>query len=408
MAFFKKRERAEPEQIPKENDCEDLLISTYLGRNNITREMAEEIPAIQGNLDLIVKTAANVPIRLYKKNGKRVEEIENDHRVSLLNEDTGDTLDAKEMKQAMFRDYFLGKGGYCYVNRDGLEIRSLHYVDQKNVGTAKDPDVIFKKYVILVQGKSYFPEDFIKLLRNTTDGAKGHSIIETNKTLISIMYNNMKYEETLVKTVGNKKGFIKSPRSLTQAALDSIKAAFKKLYQNNTENVVVLNNGLEFQESSNTSVEMQLNENKQTNSNECCKILGIPSTMLSGGGNEEDDKKFIKYCVTNLLDEFMTAINKVLLLESEKGQYFFAPDMYELTKGDIDKRYNAYKTATDSGWLQVDEVRERENMEPLGMNMIKLGLQDVLYDPKTQMLYVPNTNQMHKLGEGGNGEGESK
>ena len=62
MAFFKKRERAEPEQIPKENDCEDLLISTYLGRNNITREMAEEIPAIQGNLDLIVKTAANVPI----------------------------------------------------------------------------------------------------------------------------------------------------------------------------------------------------------------------------------------------------------------------------------------------------------------------------------------------------------
>ena len=65
--------------------------------------------------------------------------------------------------------------------------------------------MIFKKYVILVQGKSYFPEDFIKLLRNTTDGAKGHSIIETNKTLISIMYNNMKYEETLVKTGGNKK-----------------------------------------------------------------------------------------------------------------------------------------------------------------------------------------------------------
>ena len=42
------------------------------------------------------------------------------------------------------------------------------------------------------------------------------------------MYNNMKYEETLVKTGGNKKGFIKSPRSLTQKALDSIKAAFKK------------------------------------------------------------------------------------------------------------------------------------------------------------------------------------
>ena len=84
-------------------------------------------------------------------------------------------------------------------------------------------------------------------------------------------------------------------------------------------------------------------------SNECCKMLGIPSTMLSGGGNEEDDKKFIKYCVTNLLDEFMTAINKVLLLESRKrAVIFFAPDMYEHGQREIlNKRYNAYKTATE-------------------------------------------------------------
>ena len=410
-AFFKKRERAEPEQAEKETEevksAEDLLLRSSLGADIVTRETAEEIPALEGNIDLIVKTAANVPIKLYRKNGKRVEEVE-DNRVKLLNEDTGDTMDAKQMKQAMFRDYYLGRGGFCYVNKNGLNVKSLHYVDQRNIGFAKGPDVIFKQYVILVQGKSYFPEDFIKLLRNTNDGVRGHSLIETNKTLLSIMYNNMKFEESLVRTGGNKKGFIKSPRTLTQAALDSIKAAFRRLYQNNTENVVVLNNGLEFQESSNTSVEMQMNENKQTNSNECCKMLGIPSSMLNGGGNEEDDKKFIKYCVTNLLDEFTTAINKVLLLESEKDQYYFAADLYELTKGDIEKRYNAYKQASDTGWLQTDEIRERENMEPLGMNMVKLGLQDVLYDPKSKMLYVPNTNQMHKLGEGGNAEGKSK
>lgn len=385
------------------------MIRSYLGSESVTRETAEEIPAIQGGIDLIAKTAANVPIKLYRKNGKRVEEVEGDRRIKLLNEDTGDTLDAKQMKQAMFRDYYLGRGGFCYINRNGLEIKSLHYVDQRNIGFSKGSDVIFKQYVILVQGKTYFPEDFVKILRNSTDGVRGHSIIESNKTLLSIMYNNMKYEETLVRTGGNKKGFIKSPRTLGKAALDSIKKAFRMLYQNNTENVVVLNGGLEFQESSNTSVEMQLNENKQTNSNECCKMLSIPSTMLNGAGNEEDDKKFIKYCVTNLLDEFTTALNKVLLLESEKEQYFFAADLYELTKGDIEKRYNAYKQASDTGWLQTDEIRERENMEPLGMNMVKLGLQDVLYDPKTKMLYVPNTNQIHKLGEGGNKkEGESK
>ena len=38
-----------------------------------------------------------------------------------------------------------------------------------------------------------------------------------------------------------------------------LRAAFRDLYSNDVENVVVLNEGLEFQESSNTAVEMQLN-----------------------------------------------------------------------------------------------------------------------------------------------------
>lgn len=115
-AFFKKRERAEPEQAEKETEevksAEDLLLRSSLGADIVTRETAEEIPSLEGNIDLIVKTAANVPIKLYRKNGKRVEEVE-DNRVKLLNEDTGDTMDAKQMKQAMFRDYYLGRGGFA-------------------------------------------------------------------------------------------------------------------------------------------------------------------------------------------------------------------------------------------------------------------------------------------------------
>lgn len=47
-------------------------------------------------------------------------------------------MDAKQMKQAMFRDYYLGRGGFCYVNKNGLNVKSLHYVDQRNIGFAKD------------------------------------------------------------------------------------------------------------------------------------------------------------------------------------------------------------------------------------------------------------------------------
>lgn len=373
----------------------------------MSREKAEEIPTVAGAVGIISRTAANVPIKLYKRDGEKVIEIKDDKRVRLLNFETGDTLDAKQMKQAMFRDYYLGKGGYCFVNKIGLQVESLHYVPCDDVEVVKGADVIFKDYAILVQEKRYYPHQFIKVLRNSIDGAEGKSIVDQNERVISVAYNSIKYEETLVQTGGNKKGFIKSQKKLTQEAIDALKRAWKKLYQNNSENVVVLNEGLEFQESSNTSVEMQLNENKKTNGEEICKIFNISPSIMDGTVKEDDDKHMIKYCITNLLEEFTTALDKVLLLESEKDTYFFAADMYELTKGDIDKRYAAYKTASETGWLQIDEIRKKENLEPLGLNMVKLGLQDVLYDPDKGLIYIPNTNQIYKIGGENKGQESS-
>ena len=84
-----------------------------------------QIPALAGAIDEIARTVANIPIKLYRKEGKRVEEIKGDRRVFLLNEETGDTLDANQMKQAVVRDYYLGRGGFVYVDWAETEVESL-------------------------------------------------------------------------------------------------------------------------------------------------------------------------------------------------------------------------------------------------------------------------------------------
>lgn len=385
-----------------ENAVAEPLLRAWLSGENMTRAKAMQIPYVAGAINEIAKTVANIPIRLYQKEGKKVIEIADDPRVFLLNEETGDTLDANQMKQAVVRDYYLGRGGYIYVNWDGLDVESLHYVFSEYVAIAPNTDVIFKDYAILIQGRTYFPDQFIRVLRNTDNGMQGNSIVDQNSMALNVGYSTLEYEKGLVKTGGNKKGFVKSARKLSRDAIDALKNAWKRLYQNNTENVVILNEGLEFQEASNTSVEMQMNENKKTNGEEFRRLLGIPDDL----GDEAGDKAFIKYCINTFMGEFMTALNRALLLESEKGTYYFAPDMSELTKGDIDKRYEAYKVAADTGWLQLDEIRAIENREPLGIDMIKLGLQDVLYNPKTSEIYIPNMNKSYKIKEGGSKEGQ--
>lgn len=394
------RMRADPE--PKKTETEtsgDALLRTILASDCMTRDQAMNVPAFAACVNKITETISTIPIKLYRIVDGKLEEVKDDGRTRLLNDDTGDTLDGVQFKRALIRDYMTGKGGYAFINRTGNRIKSLHYVKESEVSFMFTSDPIYKDYDIMIQGTKYKPFEFLKVLRNTEDGRSGKSIIDENREVLSVAYYSIEYEKNLVKTGGNKKGFIKSPKKLAQAAIDALKNAWRNLYQNNTENVVILNEGLEFQEASNTSVEMQLNENKKTNSDEICKLMNMPPAMINGGATEQDKTNFVQYCLNPILKEFECAINRDLLLESEKGAFYFAADTSELTKGDIEKRFRAYETASKNGFMQIDEIRLKENLPPLGLDFVRLGLQDVLYDPVTKQFYMPNMNQTGGLGQ---------
>lgn len=405
MRLFGKRaedDEQEKEREEKEENSEEQILIAQLSRDeDITFDDAMRIPAFSACINKICNTISMIPVRLYKRDGDQVVEIKEDDRVRLLNMDTGDTLDAVQFKFAIVKDYF-GKGGYAYINKTGNKVRSIHYVKNEEIAFRYNTDPIFKEYKIEVQGKEFQPYQFIKLLRNTRNGMHGKSIVEENKDILLVAYHSLKYEKNLVKTGGNKKGFITAPKKLANDAIKTLKAAWRKLYQNNSENVVILNEGATFKESSNSSVEMQLNENKKANSDEICKIFCMPPEMISGGVTEQIKINFIQYCINPILNKIAAALNRDMLLETEKGDYFFEADTSELTKGDIKTRYEAYEIACKNGFLQIDEVRKKENNPALGLKFIKLGLQDVLYDPGTKEFYVPNMDGGNKkIGEKG-------
>lgn len=375
----------------------DPLLRALIGGEGVNRDTIMNIPAISACVNMIADTVSSLKIKLYRKDKDRIEEVTDDHRTFLLNEDTGDMLDAVQFKKAMITDMFLGRGGYAYVNRVSGEVISIHYVEEQKIGFHKNCDPIFKDYMLEVGGRTYNPWQFITLLRNTRNGCYGRSIIEESPELWDIIYSSQQYEKTLVKKGGNKKGFLKAKNKVGEEVMRKLKEAFRKLYSNNSESVVVLNDGLEFQESSNTSVEMQLNENKETNNKDACKVFLIPPTIINGNPSEEDKKQYYQGCILPILTRFATAINRAMLLEDEKSTMFFAFDDTDLTKGDIEKRFEAYKIALDSGFMQLDEVRKNEKLPAFGLDFIKLGLQDVIYYPKENKIYTPNTNKLSEM-----------
>ena len=398
IGLFKRRKKQEIRADTVQNAETSIL--TFFGiSGELTREAALEIPTVSACINKIGETISRLPVKLYRRDKEQVTEIADDPRIRLLNGSTGDTLSTVDMWKAAVEDYYLGRGAWIFINSDGFSVRSLHYVDSRNVSILSNTDPIFKAFRVQVNARNYFDFQFIKLLRKTRDGWTNIPLQEESPSVLSAAWNALKLENMMNSNGGCKPGFLKSKNKLSDAAIAAIKDGYRKVYDNEEkrDKIVVLNEGIDFEAISSTAAELQMNENKKVNSVEVCKLFGFPHTVVDGGASEDDNKKFVS-AVIALLNQIETELDNSLLLETEKEQgYYWAFDTKELTRGSLLERMQAYEIAKRNNILQVDEIRREEDYEPLGFNFITLGLSDVLLDPATMDVFTPNTGQTKNL-----------
>ena len=357
--FSRRKQRQEIRAEPVILTLEGLLGST----DKVTREQAMEIPTVSACISKISEEVAKLPVRLYRREGDQVTEITEDSRLKLLNGETGDTLSTVDMWKAAIGDYYLGRGAWIYVNSDGFRVSSLHYVDSRDISVLSNADPVFKQFRVTIGGRMYFDFQFLKLLRRTLDGWTNIPLQEDNNTAFAAAYNALKLENQMNAKGGCQPGFLKSDKHISAEAIAAIRENYKQMYSNDNsdQKIVVLNAGIDFQPAASTAAEMQLNENKRSSSTELCKLFGFPHTIIDGGATEDDNRKFIS-AVVALLNQIETALDAVLLLESEKEEgYYWAFDTKELTRGSMKERYEAYEIAVRNNILQLDEIRRDED-----------------------------------------------
>lgn len=388
MRLFSKRDT-----VTVDNQADEAFLKALLHGTDIDRATALTIPCVSSSVDMICNIFATIPFKLYKESetedGRKQTEEVIDERVRLINDDTMDTLDGFQFKKAMCEDYLLGKGGYAYIRRQKNAFKSLHYVEDMRVSITKNSDPIFKDFDIIVNGKSYKPYEFIKLLRNTKDGAEGKGVVAEVSKALQTAYQRLLYENDLMKTGGNKKGFLLAKKHLDKESMKALKIAWDAYFSGNSS-TVILNDGMEFKEASNTSVENQLNERSKAFTDEIKDIFHIGPTY----------NDTIKNAIMPIATAFATALNRDFLLEKEKKSFYFAPDTKELFKGSMKERYEAYQIAIKNGFKSRNEIRYLEDDDYIeGLDIVNLGLGDVLLDTKTGQIYTPNTNKTVKMGE---------
>ena len=377
-------------------------LSDILTGNEMTEAKAMEIPAVAASVEYIGNKVALAPVYLYSKEKDGIRKVENDNRVHLLNEEPSNLFDSVLFRKMMVKDYLLHGVCYAYKKMVGNTITELVYVPPEQVQKTWSDNVLDRTVRYWIQGKEIPEYQLVRIMRQSDDGVNAEGILQTNKSELLLAYTQVLFGKKIMDRNGRKAGFLTVQDKLSKEAFEELKAKWPDVYSGQKEATMVLNAGVHFNEMSSSVQEMQVVENKKYDSEKINNLFGISPAILNGTATDEQEINTFETAVLPILTALEKGLNKYLLLEREKKDRYFHFDVDTALMGTMEKRFNVYKIGKEGGWMQIDEIRERENMKKLGLNHITLGLQDVLYDPDTKEIFIPNmAATMKTSGKGG-------
>ena len=132
----------------------------------------------------------------------------------------------------------------------------------------------------------------------------------------------------------------------------------------------VLPNGVKAHELSSSNEAAQMLESRSFAVYECCRIFRVPPHMVQQldrstySNIEVQGTEFVQHCLLPHLKRWEAAISRDLIVDDET--YFAEHSVSGLLRGDHASRSAYYVSALQNGWMTINEIRELENLNPIG------------------------------------------
>src|SRR5690606_4811369 len=164
-------------------------------------------------------------------------------------------------------------------------------------------------------------------------------------------------------------GVLTHPRQLTPEAAERLKKSWQAAHGGRgRQGTAVLEEGMEFKPISTTAAEAQLLEARQHAMRAVAAAMRIPPHLLDPtvrgaySNVETQSLEFLTFSLQPLLTRIEQAFQRRLFAPDEPFYCEFLVD--GLLRSDTLNRYTAYQTAIFAGWMDPEEVRQRENLPP--------------------------------------------
>ena len=337
---------------------------------NVTPQTAVGLPAVWRAVDVLSNSIASLPFQVFSQVGD-VETLNREHPVyPLIHTKPNQNMTTFQWRKLEMVHVLLWGNGYSRIMFDQSmrpgELLPVHPQDIR---------------VELMDGKLWY----IQNGEETVDGSQmlhfkgmgwngitGKSVIAVQRENLGLALAAQEFGAEYYAKGAKLDGVIQTPNVLNTDGLKNLRESWNTTYsQRGGERVAILDNGMEYKNIGIPPDDSQFIETRKFSVTDVARMFSVPPPLLydleraTFSNISELILSFTKFSLMPWIINIEQEVNDKLFFESEKGNTFASLNVEGLLRGDIKERSEFYKTLHMLGSISANEIRKKENMNPV-------------------------------------------
>lgn len=375
--LFKSRDK--PENRTAGSSYTFYMGGTTSGKT-VTERSAMQMTAVYSCVRILAEAVAGLPLHLYRyTDGGGKEKALDQPLYRLLHDEPNPEMSSFVFRETLMTHLLLWGNAYAQVIRNGKnEVIALYPLMQNKMSVDRDengrlyytyyrgPDEAIKnkEFAVTLQ-----PSDVLHIPGLGFDGLVGYSPIAMAKNAIGMAIACEEYGAKFFANGAAPGGVLEHPGTIKdpQRVRESWQSTFGG--SGNANKIAVLEEGMKYTPIGISPEQAQFLETRKFQINEIARIFRVPPHMVgdleksSFSNIEQQSLEFVKYTLDPWVIRWEQSIQRALLSQGEKAEYFVKFNLEGLLRGDYQSRMNGYAIGRQNGWMSANDIRELENLD---------------------------------------------
>ena len=367
---------ANPQAMSVDDFLHELSLANQSDSGSAVNEStAMKVGAFFAAVRVLTESIASLPLEVYRRlEGGGKERATEERIYNLLHSQPNSWQTSFEFRELLTYHLIMRGNAYAYKSRAGGVVRELIPINPDQVVVEQDANYRLT-YKFIPAERSKIPvlltqEDVVHIRGLSIDGVTGVSLLTWGREVIGGALGQQKHGNRLWKNGANPGMALMHPQTLSENAHKRLRESFDQRYSgsDNAGKTLIVEEGMKIERLSMTNDDAQFLESRKFSRSEISGITRVPPHMIGDleratfSNIEHQDLAFVKHALRPWLVRWEQALTRDLFRGSDLLPEF---NVDGLARGDLKSRYQAYAIGRNWGWLSANDIREKENLNPI-------------------------------------------